>query len=72
MPRKAPLKWTKTTPTEDGWYWYRDAETEKVLHVFDAWGNGVMKAWDWKDGRHMLGSIADYEGEWYGPITAPP
>jgi hypothetical protein len=40
-----------------------------VLHVFDAWGNGVMKAWDWKDGWHMLGSIADYEGEWYGPIT---
>lgn len=72
MPRKALSGWTKTTPTKEGWYWYRDAHHEVVLHVFEPHARGHWKAWDWSDGRLMLCAIADYEGEWYGPMKAPP
>ena len=61
----------KKTPTKEGWYWYRDEEREVVLHVFDPMHNGYWKAWDWQNGRLQLYPIAEYPGEWYGPLEAP-
>ena len=70
--KAAPLSWTRTTPTQDGWYWYRDADRDEVvLHVFDPLGNKHWKAWDWQDGRLMLCLIAEYQGEWFGPLEVP-
>ena len=69
---KPPLSWARKPPTEAGWFWYRDANRDEVvLHVFDPLGNKVWKAWDWQDGRLMLYAIADYEGEWFGPLEVP-
>jgi hypothetical protein len=66
-----PPSWTRKRPTKPGWYWYRDADREEVvLHVFDPQGNGVMKVWEWSEG-HMLRPIAEYDGEWWGPMTPP-
>ncbi len=49
-----------------------DGDTiEVVLRVFDPLGNKVWKAWARQDGRLMLYAIADYEGEWYGPLEVP-
>ncbi len=39
--------------------------------MFDPLGNKVWKAWDWQDGRLMLYGIADYQGEWFGPLEVP-
>ena len=70
--KQPPPSWTRTRPTKKGWYWYRDADREEVIfHVFDPLGNGVMKAWDWSEG-HMLRPIAEYDGEWWGPLEIPP
>ena len=71
--RRQPKKavWKKVPPRKEGWYWYRDAERETVLHVFDPLGNGYWKAWDWDRGRLQLCLITPYTGEWYGPIGPP-
>ena len=71
-PIKPALSWKRKPPTEEGWYWYRDADRgEVILRVFDPLGNKIWKAWDWQDGRLMLYAIAEYEGEWYGPLEVP-
>ena len=71
-PTKPALLWTRTPPTQKGWYWYRDANRDEViLHVFDPLGNKHWKAWDWQEGRLMLYAIAEYAGEWYGPLEVP-
>ena len=58
-------------PTKEGYYWYRDGEREVVLHVFESLTPGYWQAWDWQNGRLNKYSIADYPGEWYGPLKAP-
>jgi hypothetical protein len=63
--------WTEKTPNKEGWYWYRDKDRDVVLHVFDPMHNGVMKAWDWYQGRLTLCAIAAYDGLWYGPLEVP-
>jgi hypothetical protein len=69
---RTPPSWTRTPPTKEGWYWYRDANRDEVvLHVFDPLGNKQWKAWDWKDGKLELCAIAGYEGEWWGPMEVP-
>ena len=71
-PPQASLSWVRKPPTQEGWYWYRDANRDEVvLRVFDPLGNKHWKAWDWQDGRLMLYSIAEYQGEWYGPLEVP-
>jgi hypothetical protein len=69
------LSWTRKTPSEQGWYWYRhDDEVHQdgaVLYIFDPLGDGHFKAWDWDRERLSLCLIAGYEGEWWGPITVP-
>jgi hypothetical protein len=71
--QQAPPSWTRTPPKREGWYWYRDAERDEVvLHVFDPLGNKQWKAWDWQEGQPMLCAIANYEGEWWGPLEIPP
>ena len=61
----------KTPPTKEGWYWYRDADREVVLEVFEPHARGHWKAWDWNGGQFMLCSIAEYAGEWFGPLEVP-
>ena len=67
---KAP-SWKLKPPTKEGYYWYRDEESERVLHVFDPLRNGYWKTWDWNNGRLMLCSIEGYQGDWWGPLKAP-
>ena len=64
--RRQPKKavWKKTLPTKEGYYWYRDGEREVVLHVFESDS-------DWNGVAQAKYSIADYPGEWYGPLKAP-
>jgi hypothetical protein len=73
MPRKARSGWTTTRPTRAGWYWYRDEPTAeaRALHLKDTWKTG--HPWDWNSkGGWQLCPIKNYDGEWSGPITAPP
>lgn len=63
--------WKTKPPTKEGYYWYRDDGRERVLHVFDPLGNGYWKAWHWNGVRLMLCSIAEYGGEWWGPLEVP-
>jgi hypothetical protein len=74
MPRKALSGWSKKPPTKEGWYWYREPTAEaRALQVQDTWKTGHLSAWDWNSkGGWQLCPIANYAGEWYGPITAPP
>ncbi len=71
MPPKANLKWTPKTPKKAGWYWFRSEDKTVILNVFDPWKNGVLKAWDFDSVRFQLCAIADYNGEWQGPIYPP-
>jgi hypothetical protein len=69
---RPPPSWTRKPPTKEGWYWYRDADRDEVvLHVSDPLGNKQWKARDWIDGRHILRLIAEYDGEWWGPLEVP-
>jgi hypothetical protein len=73
---KKKLTWTTKTPTKEGWYWYRaDDEVHRegaVLYVFGPQEDGQFKAWDWHEGKLMLCTIAEYEGQWWGPMEIPP
>lgn len=63
------LRWTKESPTKDGWYWWKDA---RVGEVFVAWVFTVLRTY----ARLLDGNDNDYEiekldGEWAGPIPEP-
>ena len=71
MPRKPALKWTPKNPQKPGWYWFRSGTRVRILGVFDPWKNGALKAWDFQEGRYQMSTVADYDGEWYGPLEPP-
>ena len=48
-----------------------DQDRETILHVFEPHAPGHFKAWDWDGGRLGLCSIAEYAGEWWGPLKVP-
>ena len=65
------MKWTTKLPTKAGFYWYRDETRAVVLEVRDSMVKGKMLAWDWQQGRLSQYDIANYRGEWYGPLKEP-
>jgi hypothetical protein len=66
------MNWTKKTPTEEGWYWFKDG-IEDIVPVFvmkpfrgDLWS---LHHPHWTYGRHL----DMYAGcLWCGPIQPPP
>lgn len=60
---KPALKWTSDLPTQEGWYWIKFNDVEKVIFAyFDGtfWENsGVWETCD------------SCVTEWYGPIEPP-
>lgn len=61
-----PLTWTKTMPTEPGWYWRRGARVE-ILEVTREdgclWVHNGVRSWELNDSWSM--------SEWAGPIPLP-
>lgn len=59
------MKWTKDTPTQEGWYWWK-REPENNPSVRHVWGDPEdLMVWSRVDGGNAAG------GYWYGPIEAP-
>ena len=62
----AMYQWTKTKPTEPGWYWFRGEAHEAdpfIVQVDDA------GQFQWPDGGYQEVKLA--KGEWAGPIEEP-
>ena len=59
-------QWTKITPSESGWYWFRGEanETEPFIVLVDEYGQ-----FQWPDGGYQEAKLA--KGEWAGPIPLP-
>ena len=69
------MTWTRETPTEPGWYWYRDREEPEpaIYRVSRTTGGDLLVVWtdcgiDWELAhlaRHAVGA------EWCGPLEVP-
>jgi hypothetical protein len=59
-------QWTKTKPTEAGWYWFRGEahEADPFIVQIDEVGQ-----FQWPDGGFQEVKLA--KGEWAGPIEEP-
>lgn len=60
------MEWTTETPTESGWYWWRDEGVEPDCVWVSAGPNA--KVWTIQQGSDYLGTQG---GEWYGPLAPP-
>ena len=58
------LQWTTETPTQDGAYWYRSKEGEKLLAYID---NEQVTLLDFPGQEH----IDFFNGQWAGPFPEP-
>jgi hypothetical protein len=65
------MKWTTKQPTKTGFYWYRDENRTVVLEVREGMAKGHWFTWDWQQRRFAQYPIAEYPGEWYGPLKEP-
>lgn len=63
----APLVWSRTLPTEHGWYWLRSkGEEPRVTEVYSACTILWCTAFDGdRSVAHLFGS------EWAGPLVPP-
>ena len=59
-------QWTKTKPTEAGWYWYRGQADESDPFIVQVDEAGQFQ---WPDGGYQEVTLTD--GEWAGPIELP-
>lgn len=63
------MKWTKATPTKSGWYWYKeDKYFHRPLNVFWSGTPGEWLVEDVFRGGKPTRPLAEYLGEWQGPI----
>jgi len=59
----AGQRWTRSKPTEPGWYWWRDERETRVVEVYAA-HTGELNA----SGENF--DLSDLTiGEWQGPLT---
>lgn len=59
------VKWSKETPTQPGWYWYRISKgSYPIIERYDMAAHGLAL---WENGRILPIS----PGEWAGPIPEP-
>lgn len=60
------LKWSRTRPSQPGWYWYRDdAPQQKILCILLA-PDGRFKMTDRQNGGVM--DVELHGGEWANPF----
>ena len=58
------MKWTRTPPSGEGWYWLREGKYVRVVRVHRYWHPGELVV----NGR----DVSKYAGhEWSGPIPEP-
>lgn len=62
----SPYRWSHTTPTRPGWYWFRGLahEADPFIVLVDQAGE-----FQWPDGGFQEVTLA--KGEWAGPIEDP-
>jgi hypothetical protein len=75
------MNWTKTKPTQTGWYWYRGKYDAKsiavqpvVTHVnIEGSLSGYYERvpYAWQPFMDYDGELNDFTGEWAGPIEPP-
>lgn len=58
-------QWTTATPTEPGWYWWRDESCTEVVELLET-VDGLRE----DIGGGFLNPLTAH-GEWAGPITPP-
>lgn len=70
------MNWTRSLPSEPGWYWVRvrpTAKPEIVLLVEDPWlqmsGFRVWRLWAGQSETRWFAELP--ECEWCGPLPAP-
>jgi len=71
------MEWTKSKPTEPGWYWYEDEHLGWPVPVHVDWEGFIEDpecrsleiAWPEEDGDIPM--FEDADGIWAGPIYAP-
>ena len=66
-----PPPYSPQPPTVEGWYWYRDnigSEGPKRVYKFD----GMNDLYVVSSGPFRDLTVAEYRGEWSGPIPQPP
>lgn len=67
------MNWTKNSPTEPGWYWFReDMSRSAVIHKVGKWPGGglaVVLSKRWHD--HEVSAPENMSGHWYGPLQEP-
>lgn len=56
------LRWTRETPTENGWYIYQERRNRRLCCVIDGKVTGFAFG---------LYNVEDLSGEWAGPIPDP-
>ena len=68
----AGQRWTRSTPTEPGWYWFNEQDSvhgQEVVHILP-WPNENQPQFliaRFASGRR--GKVTDLCGEWQGPLT---
>ena len=62
----AELQWTKSKPSEAGWYWYRGQSQEEDPFIVQVDEVGQFQ---WPDGGFQEATLT--KGEWAGPIEEP-
>jgi hypothetical protein len=70
--RPTPLAWTKTPPSEPGWYWFHDGVISPGI-VEVRGGRGGLRV-DWGSLGETSSSVEEAStrgAEWAGPISMP-
>jgi hypothetical protein len=60
--------WSKTAPTEPGWYWYRDGARFECVEVERCQGTGELFAFPGHPEREYM--VDMFPGEWW-PVPIP-
>lgn len=69
MMTPAGQRWTRSKPTEPGWYWWRD-HVHGIPTMIEVEGDGsdvepLIVRWDCADDE----PVEQMDGEWQGPLS---
>ena len=62
------MNWTRETPAQEGWYWFRPDNEEQQRHIVYVINAQRMVTL----GTEIEQAPGLQPGAWYGPLEAPP
>jgi hypothetical protein len=60
--------WTRDTPTQGGYYWFKHKDYPDSLDIIEVRGSSV---WNSYYGYYQESNISEFDGEFAGPIPEP-